>query len=139
MRLNDWEQRLDQAIRAGALRPFAWGEHDCATFVRECVLAVRGVDIGTWGRYRTERGALRVIAGKTGRIATVADQILCDAGCRPVMPHRAGRGDIVLFGASIAFGGILGVVDLTGRRVVAPGPDGLLSAAPATALRAWRV
>ena len=43
-RLHDWQTHLAAAVRARRDLPFAWGTHDCCTFVSDCVQAMTGTD-----------------------------------------------------------------------------------------------
>ena len=60
-RLKDWEQRLSRLILDSLERPFEWGQHDCALWISNAVLAMTGSDPAEHyrGTYSTARGAWR--------------------------------------------------------------------------------
>jgi hypothetical protein len=62
-RVSDWEARLADAVAAAAARPFAWGVHDCLTWVAEVRCALTGADgAQAWrGSYHTRFGAMRAL------------------------------------------------------------------------------
>ncbi len=62
-RRPDWEQRLHDHLAHCADRAFAWGEHDCALFSADAVLAMTDVDLAAAyrGRYRTAIGSVRAL------------------------------------------------------------------------------
>jgi hypothetical protein len=45
MRCEDWPERLDRLLTAGAVRPFEWGKWDCCLFVADALLAIIGRDL----------------------------------------------------------------------------------------------
>lgn len=139
-RFEDWPQRLDDFLRAAQGRLFTWGEHDCALFAADAVLAITGEDHAAAfrGRYSTARGALRALKvyGQGTLEATVAARL----GPVVINPRGLQRGDIAAFGDSGEFGCGLGVVDLSGRHFVALSPVGGPGRMPlASAVCGWRV
>ena len=62
-RLEDWPERLAEAIEAANERPFSWGRHDCCLFACDAVMAMTGVDPAKpfRGKYKTKRGAFGVL------------------------------------------------------------------------------
>lgn len=60
-RLDGWPDRLTALVASRKLAPFVWGEHDCALWAGEAVLATTGRDWVSPYRqtYSTPRGALR--------------------------------------------------------------------------------
>lgn len=93
-RLPDWEARLHAYLDSVAKTPFAWGTHDCALFVGDCVQAMTGIDPAAAyrGVYSNETGARLALKrhGKTTLVATFDDAFGMN-----VAPARAHRGDIV--------------------------------------------
>lgn len=91
-RREDWERRL---INAVAHTPaFAWGEADCCTFAARIVLDMTGRDLLAVfrGKYRTARGAMRLINTGGGLESLISQRL------GPPLPRvaQARRGDIVL-------------------------------------------
>lgn len=138
MRHPDWENRLGAYLRDCRGVPFAWGRHDCCTFVGGAVLAMTGVDhIAAFrGRYRTARGAVRALR-RIGR-GTLARTVTAKA--KPVKVSLAQRGDIVL--VDDGHGGEA-VAIVLGAFAVGVGADGgqegLIRIERAAWRRAWRV
>ncbi|MFQ5783616.1 MAG: hypothetical protein ACE5H8_02180 [Alphaproteobacteria bacterium] len=131
----DWPERLARTVRAAQGRRFAWGGHDCALFVCDCILAMTGCDPAARfrGRYRTARGAARALR----RIAGVAtlDALATRLLGAPVPVATAKRGDIVLLDTDD--GPALGVV--IGARAAFTSPRGLAFVPVSAPRRAWRV
>lgn len=132
-RIEGWEVRLVEAIEAARARPFVWGENDCATVVADVRKALTGDDMAAeWrGRYRTARGAMRLI--RSMGHATLAEAVTARLG--PPLPSvlMAGRGDVLLHPDGLAIGFCAGAHGLF------PGPDGLVPVPFETCLKAWRV
>jgi hypothetical protein len=107
VRVEGWETRLAEAVAAAQARPFAWGEHDCATWAFDVRRALTGADAAeAWrGRYRTAIGARRVLRRvlRADSHQAAATAIL---GAPLATQLLAQRGDIVLL--SDAFGVCLG-------------------------------
>lgn len=63
MRRGDWEQAFAAYLAGCEGRPYAWGEHDCLLFAAGAAIAITGEDPAAHvrGRYRSKRGALRVL------------------------------------------------------------------------------
>jgi hypothetical protein len=130
MRLQGWETRLAQAVEAARQRPFAWGQHDCATWAFDVRQALTGTPRPAWS-YTTEAGGKRWMKRQGwNSFAEAATAILGE----PVAPLTAQRGDIVLVDDPEAFGVCLGGM------VAAVSPVAGLSFVPLRACRmAWRV
>lgn len=135
-RVPDWPARLAAEIERARGMPFAWGTHDCCLWVARVVEQIIGRDFAADYRgYRTERGALRVLARHGGPegIATTA--------LGPAMaPRLAIRGDVVSFLARRVAGPVapaLGIV--LGARFAAVSPAGLIFPAMEAARSAWAV
>lgn len=134
-RLPDWEARLAAYLDPLRLRPFAWGSHDCCTFVAGAVVAMTTVDpmAEFRGRYTTARGSVRALR-KLGA-GTLAGTL--DRKFEAVDAALAQRGDIVMSGGllGICFGPFLIAVGREGDR------EGLIRVDRAAWVepRAWRV
>lgn len=131
-RVESWPQVLADFI-AAADRPFVWGEWDCCLMAADCVYAMTGVDVAAEfrGRYKTARGALRVMHGSLA----VTAQRVAQAHCLPeTNPALAQRGDICLVATSL--GDALGIC--VGAKIACTGPDGLVMLPLTAARSAWR-
>ena len=133
MRLPGWESRLAQCIDDARGRAFAWGVHDCATWVADVRRALTGEDAAAdWrGKYSTEAGAIRAVRrrGYPGLAAWVSDLL----GGPLDSPLMAQRGDIVLDGTT----GALGIATSGAAAFVSP--DGLVFLQMDRCAMAWRV
>ena len=132
MRVHDWPERLALAVEAERQASFQWGVHDCCLFAADVVLAITGTDHAAIfrGRYDSEHGAMRLIAGH-GSIEALITGLLGPAA----HPSRAGRGDVVL--ADLALGPTLGIC--LGNECAFKAPEGLLFQPRAVAHLAWKV
>jgi hypothetical protein len=133
-RPEGWELRLAAVIEAARLRPFAWGEFDCATFASEVVEAVAGRSIDmTWrGRYSTKYGARRYLARQGYQ--SFADAVSARLGPPLSSPELAQRGDIVLLGDDA-----LGVCTGLAALFLMAGCAGLEAVVLAACSAAWRL
>ena len=76
IRVPHWEQVLADAVQEASARPFAWGQHDCATWAFDLHRELTdGPDhAALWrGRYRTPIGCGRVFAALAGQALKKAD------------------------------------------------------------------
>lgn len=115
-RVADWQTALSEYlinVRA-ANDPFAYGSHDCCTFISGAVEAITGVDpmAEFRGQYDTELGSLRALKriGKGDLPSTLSDKF-------PAKGRAAlTRGDLVFFdgSAGVCFGSISWVVTQKG-------------------------
>lgn len=136
-RLSDWEARLAALIREARHRPFLTAVHDCGTFAADAVAAVTGVDPLAPLRERYCDEAAQ--PGFTGWSPVAILRALAVEHRWKRVPWRlAQRGDLALVrgadGAACA-----AVVDLSGRRVVAPGPSDLVAFPLDRASACWRI
>jgi hypothetical protein len=121
-----WRGRLDAHLAQAAVRPFAWGEQDCALFAAGAVAAITGEDpAAPWrGRYGSLRQGLQLLAAEAGVAdhAALAARLLTE-----VPPEEAQIGDVAVLddGEPGGPGGLplLGVV--VGSRVAVLRADGL--------------
>jgi hypothetical protein len=136
-RLPDWEARLATLIAASRHRPFETAVHDCGTFAADAVAAVTGVDplASIRERYRDE-AAQPGFAGWSP--VPIIRALAIEHRWRRIIWCLAQRGDLALVrGADGAACGA--VVDLSGRRFVAPGPAGLVAFPLDRASACWRI
>lgn len=133
-RREGWESGLNGCIESALTRPFQWGQHDCCLFAADAVAAITGRDPAEdyRGRYASAAQAARLL-DRLGGIESLS----ANAGFEEILPALASRGDIALVENDGNL--LLGVVDMTGRRVAVPGAQGLLFLPLSSALAAWRV
>jgi hypothetical protein len=143
LRLDHWATRgFHDFLLSRAQAPFAWGQHDCALFAADGVLAITGVDIADdfRGKYSDEASAFAAIAQICGgtTVADAAQYCAAKHGLEPwLSPLMAQRGDLVVLEESDRV--IAGLVHLNGRHVVCAGETGLLRLPLTAVLRAWHV
>lgn len=91
-RLPDAAARLRSLVEARMPAPFAWGVHDCALWAADAIQAQLGADPAQAlrGRYRTQLGALRLVA-PLGGLPGVAAAVL---GAPLRSPLLACAGDV---------------------------------------------
>lgn len=132
-RVRNWEQVLATAITRAQAQPFAWGQHDCATWAFELYRDLTdGPDhAALWrGRYRTRIGCGRVLRrlGWTG--LEEGGRALLGAPLEDV--RCAQRGDLVLGGTPEAFGVVIGA------KAAFVAPKGLVRLPLSDCRLAWR-
>lgn len=133
-RIPGWELALAEAIEAARDRPFAWGVHDCASWVFDLRRDLTGgADVAAlWrGRYRTHRGAALVMR-RLGW-ASLEEGARALLGAPLGSTHLAQRGDLMLSADGAALGICLGV------RVAFLGPEGLTFVPITDCSLAWRI
>lgn len=131
-RREDWTARLNAVIESAREKLFKWGQHDCCLFVADCIQEMTDEDVAAEvrGRYTTEGGANRLLR-RLGGIEVFVDTIF---NASPAVAAR--RGDVVLLDVQ---GSPLGIIDLSGRRVAAVGPNGLQFLPLILVKKAWKV
>jgi len=141
MRCEDWPERLDRLLTAGAARPFEWGKWDCCLFVADALLAVTGRDLaeGLREKYSSlgeARWLLRARYGSASIEKSVARMFLL-AGLDPSPPGMARRGDPVMLrdGRDLQ----IGVIGLSGLAVINTETKGLVRVPRSLVTRAWNV
>ena len=109
IRIPHWEQLFAAAIMDARTRPFAWGQHDCATWAFDLRRDLTGGSdhAALWrGRYRTSGGCQRVLRRLGWKTLEEGGRALL--GEPLADPRLAQRGDLVLGGEPEAFGVCLG-------------------------------
>ena len=137
-RAPDFHERFFAAVGARRAARFQWGVNDCALFACAVIRDATGVDHAApfRGRYRTARGAARVLrAFAGGGLEAVAEKIARGAGLAEVPPLTAQRGDFILLESEA--GPALGVC--LGEVAGLAGESGMVTAPPPLWRRAWRV
>ena len=130
-RCRDWQARLQAFVCSRLHMPFEWGSNDCCLFVADGVRAITGHDpaADVRGKYRTERGALRMIQRFGGLQAIGAARFGAE-----IAPAFAQAGDV----------GLLTIDDrqslalCAGDGWIGAGAQGLVRAPLAAATMAWR-
>ena len=133
-RRSGWERHLAEAVSSARDRPFRWGRHDCATFAFDLRRAIAGGhDVAAlWrGRYRTARGAVRVMRQLGWQSLEAAGRDLLGEPLASL--HLAQRGDLVLADSGLGFGVCLGA------RAAGIAPSGLGLVPISACALAWRV
>ena len=133
-RVENWEQRLAEAVDAARTKPFAWGTHDCPTFAFETRAALTGGEdvAALWrGRYSTALGGERVMRrlGWTS-LEEMGRTLLGDPRSAVLL---AQRGDIVLADTGLGFGICVGAT------AVGMAPAGLVTLPLTSCRMAWAV
>jgi hypothetical protein len=132
-RVPHWEQVLATAIALAQAQPFAWGEHDCATWAFDLYRDLTdGPDhAALWrGRYHTPIGC--------GRVLRRLEWTTLEEGGRALLgdplpdPRLAQRGDLILGGEPEAFGIVIGA------KAAFVAPEGLVRLPLSTCRLAWR-
>lgn len=132
-RIQNWEQVLAVAVTQVEARPFAWGQHDCATWAFDLRRDLTGGPdhAALWRRrYRTPQGCHRALRRLGWQTLEEGGRALLGAPLAD--PRLAQRGDLVLGGAPEAFGVV------TGARAVFVAPKGLVSLPLSSCRLAWR-
>ena len=137
-RFEDWPARLGEALAAAAGRPFEFGRHDCCLAVGDVILEITGTDLAAGFRgYEGERQAAKVLE-KHGGVTGIATAIAKRHRIPEVHPGLAQRGDVVIVDKD--GDEALGIVDPTGRQVMAAARAGGWATRPAACIeRAWRI
>lgn len=133
MKITGWEVLLAAAVDDARSRSFNWGTHDCATWAFDLRRDLTGGDdtAALWrGRYRTSRGAARVMRRLGWASMPEAGVALLDTPLADV--RLAQRGDLVLSPDATSFGVCLGA------QVTFLAPEGLTLRALTSCALAWR-
>lgn len=112
-RLPDWRARFASEMDRQRSASFVWGNRDCALgLAGGAVKALTGEDLTLdWrGRYRSERGALRVL--KSAGFPSLGDALA--AHLPEVHPDHADIGDLALVAADGPLKAAIGVFDAGG-------------------------
>lgn len=133
----DLTQRFEAEILAAQARwsehPLRWGKDDCLMALAAIVQAATGKDVGKpyRGRYRSQRGAERVLGarGVPGALSKAARSL----GWRPIAPHAAQTGSLGMVMTPAGPAGVMRYGDLWIGRV----REGFACVVSDAVLRAW--
>lgn len=132
-----WEIRLADYIKKMHGKPFKRGQHDCALFAGHCIDIMTGKDTTSEFQkpYKNRKEAMALLK-KLGyaNLEAVATEKL---GERMDNLNFAGRGDCVT--VPCAEGVALAIVDLSGKKAVTTGKNGLEYYNRTQWLNAWKV
>jgi len=135
-RRENWEIGLAEEIEAAKARPWAWGEHDCASFAARCVAAQAGggdaFALPAWESEVSARRALRALGAED--LGAAMDRLA------PRLPLPfAGRGDVATVAADPGATGPLALAVIEGGGLwIAAEPAGLLRLPLSAAVAAWK-
>lgn len=137
IRCEDWVARLDNFIEANRYREFERGHFDCALFAGLAIEAMTGAKIvqDYVGLYTSKRAAFALL--KKRGMNDLSDVAINHLGEPLTNVNFASRGDVVVVEYEGEFA--LAVIDLTGRRAVTTGKDGLIFFERQYWLKAWGV
>lgn len=135
MREQDWENALNEHLEKMRHTEFKRGLNDCALFVCDCILAMTGKDFASdyRGQYTTRKQAEALIKKHGNKdLKSLATEQL---GEPYTNINFAKRGDVVL--VPCPEGEALAILDLTGKRAVTTGKDGLVYYPREQWIKAW--
>ena len=134
MKVTGWESILAAAVESARTRSFNWGTHDCATWAFDLRRDLTSGDdtAALWrGRYRTARGAARILR-RLGW-ASMSEAGIALLGVPLANVRLAQRGDLVLSPDATSFGVCLGA------QVAFLAPEGLTLRTLSSCALAWRI
>jgi hypothetical protein len=130
----DWKHRLDAYLARHARTPFAWSEHNCATFCAGWVFEATGLAIEL--PVVDDEGAAHGELAAAGGIEAAVTARLGE----PVLGAFARQGDIVLVRLPVLGGMPRRALSVcVGAAAAGPGPSGLMRMPISQAEAAWRV
>lgn len=140
MRVQNWEMQLDDYLKARVALPFAFGANDCCLFAAGAVEVMTGEDLAAKfrGKYRTEYGAAQALKKYAGAgVRALMDKMAAEYGLAEAPPPMLARGSVAL----VLNDGreSLGIVDLTGMAIVAPGIAGMARLPIDRAITGWLI
>lgn len=118
MRLEDWPERLDAALRRWAATPFDRERTDCVEYAIDVIASLTGrmIENPMKGKYTDERSAARCILSRWSSLASAVTDFMG----KPIPVSYAQRGDLVIRGNNLgicrgevaAFRSLEGLVDV---------------------------
>ncbi len=141
MRLATWDQNLMEYIEQKRNEPFAWGTHDCLTFISGAVEAMVGEDLFADEIYKYKDYKTGLSAYKRYKKAGKSYQTTLNRVLTPFEGRLAPRGSVVanieIGGAAEVLGAALGIV--VSDRAVYVGDDGLIFQRVSAETKSWLV
>lgn len=140
IRKENWVILLDEYLKTKENLPFCFGSNDCCLFAAGAVKSMSGVDLSVEfrGKYRNEIGAARSLKKYSGGgVRELMEKISINYGMIESKPLMLSRGDIALIYQNDRES--LGIIDLTGMRIVAPGISGTVSLPIDEAITGWSI
>lgn len=138
-RLQDWPTRMDAWIAAHAADAHDYGIWDCALMAASHIDNLTGSSLFAehYGQYSCAEESAGYLW--TLGIDDLKDLAVLVLGEPLATPKMAQRGDVVVFATEL--GPALGIVDLSGRKILAlnPSQTGFVRLPLAVADAAWRV
>ena len=136
-RFEDWAVRLNNFIEGNRYRAFERGVFDCAVFAGLAVKEMTGEDFveNYVGTYKSKIEGMNLLK-EQGIKSLTALATKC-LGKPLKNPKFASRGDVVAVKHENEVA--LAIIDLTGRRAVTTGKDGLFFFDSRYWLKAWKV
>lgn len=137
IRHENWPMLLDAFIEANRYRKFERGHFDCALFAGLAIEAITDAKLvhDYVGLYTSKRAAFALL--KKRGMNNLSDVAINHLGEPLASVNFASRGDVVVVEYEGEFA--LAVIDLTGRRAVTTGKDGLIFFERQYWLKAWGV
>jgi len=136
-KFEDWPSKLNVFFEENRSRKFERGVFDCAVFAGLAIEATTGHNFikNYVGKYKTKKQGFEML--KNEGLKTLID--LAEKCLGKALPSvkMATRGDIIAVKYENELA--LAVVDLSGRRCVTTGKEGLIFFNPDKWLKAWRV
>tara|TARA_B100000686_G_C16621135_1_gene879294 strand:- start:81 stop:551 length:471 start_codon:yes stop_codon:yes gene_type:complete len=139
-RRENWEHFLSEFIFKRKDCPFEYGKNDCCLFVADAVEVMTGIDTAEDFRfqYKGKKEAYNLLYRFSGGYILETVRKLTKAyGMPEIKPGFASRGDVVLIDGLM--GEALGIVDMSGTKIVVPGKKGLTAFPFEVIKKAWRV
>lgn len=132
---------MQQFLLHSLSQPFAYGQRDCCLWVADAVEAMTGTDIAApfRGRYHSRAEAVALCFEYTGQrsLRRFLSEALLAQGLTRIPVGLAQRGDLVLVRRGKDHS--LGVINLSGRDIMAAAEEGYLRLPLDLATCAWRV
>lgn len=136
---NGWEKILNDHILENLNKPQQWGEMDCCLFACNWIKKCSGIDPMKKfrGKYKTKTGAYKQIKKFGNDLEETSTHIANDLGLESKAIFMAKRGDVALVPGGD--GPALGIVDLSGTRIVVHGEKGISFVYLKDAIRIWGI
>ncbi len=142
-RLENWPHLFDVFLFENSARRFKYGEWDCCLFVAGAIQAMTGVDAAAPYRdkYSSRVEALQLAESMHGKksIQAITESVATSNGMSEISLLHARRGDMVLIKRAGGRDFSLGIVSLSGHRILIALGKSIGSLPIERGFRAWRV